>query len=207
MVIPGWLADDRSTVPLRAYLRALGYDAHGWGEGVNRGPTFNSVVSLRRRLTARTAESGRPISLIGWSLGGYYASQLARRDPAMVRQVINLGTPVRIPAPGGKTGSVLADRLGKFPASTLVARTWDEPGRLRAPVTAVHSRSDAIAGWRGCIVPPARRSQNVEVHASHLGLGHHPAVLHLIADRLAHDITHWRPFRPSLLLRPFYLRY
>jgi alpha-beta hydrolase superfamily lysophospholipase len=186
LVIPGWLAGDRSTVALRRYLRILGYEVHGWGLGVNRGPTVSNVAALRRQVAELANTSGRPVSLIGWSLGGHYAYQLARRNPAYVRQVITLGTPATMTWNGSKAGSRLADHVptGRFHTPPIV-RPWHERGTLRVPVTAIHSRSDAVVAWRTSLVRPAPRRENVRVHGSHLGLGHNPAVLYVIADRLA----------------------
>lgn len=210
LVIPGWLAGDRSTLALRRYLSVLGYDVHGWGQGVNRGPTTRNVAALQRRVAELAKSSGRSVSVIGWSLGGHYAYQLARRNPANVRQVITLGTPAAMTWTGSKTGSRIADRLASSPVPSnpahtpAIPRPWNEAGALRVPVTAIHSRSDAIVAWRNSLVRPAPRRQNVQVHGSHLGLGHNPAVLHVIADRLSRRPEHWKPFRPGPFLSPLF---
>src|SRR5204863_2180670 len=75
LVLPGWLANDRSTWALRWFLRNRGYHVHGWKLGRNLGPT----AALAERFTALRARHGRRLSLIGWSLGGIYARELARR--------------------------------------------------------------------------------------------------------------------------------
>src|SRR5690348_5320223 len=87
LVLPGLLASDVSTAVLRRFLRRLGYDAAGWDLGRNRGPTDQVVEELPKVLSALAKRTGRPVSLIGWSLGGIYARELARRDPAQVRLV------------------------------------------------------------------------------------------------------------------------
>jgi pimeloyl-ACP methyl ester carboxylesterase len=205
LVIPGWLSGDRSTLPLRRYLAILGYEVHGWGQGVNRGATLGNVAGLQRRLTELARSSGRSVSLIGWSLGGHYAYQLARRNPAKVRQVITLGSPATMRWTGGRAASRLADRLadGSLPVRP-VPRIWDEAGSLRVPITAIHSRSDPIVAWRTSLVRSAEKRQDVQVYSSHLGLGHNPAVLHVIADRLATHPERRQPFRPAALLRPLF---
>src|SRR5215472_11827188 len=93
LVLPGLLASDVSTALLRRFVRRLGYDVRGWSLGRNRGPTDEVLDELPRRLSALAERTGQPVSLIGWSLGGIYARELARRYPAQVRQVITLGSP------------------------------------------------------------------------------------------------------------------
>src|SRR5215212_8713753 len=96
VVLPGLLADDASTRTLRTVLRKLGYDAHGWGLGRNIGPTAACVTGTRDLLDRLSDKHQRRVSLIGWSLGGIFARDLARRSPDSVRQVITLGSPFRL---------------------------------------------------------------------------------------------------------------
>jgi hypothetical protein len=201
LVIPGWLASDLSTFPLRRYLSVLGYDVHGWGQGVNGGATTKNVAALQLRVAELARSSGSSVSVIGWSLGGHYAYQLARRNPAAVRQVITLGSPAALRWIGSKTGSRMADLIpsGRVPAPAI-PRLWDVGGSLHVPVTSIYSRSDAVVAWRRCVVRPAPRRPNVQVPSSHFGLGYNPAVLHVIANRLAQRPAQWKPFRPSPLL-------
>ncbi|HKA84411.1 MAG TPA: hypothetical protein VKD21_11140, partial [Acidimicrobiales bacterium] len=78
LVLPGFMADDASTVALRSVLRSRGYRVHGWGLGRNLGPRASVVERLVGRLDAIHGDSGRAVSLVGWSLGGIYARELAR---------------------------------------------------------------------------------------------------------------------------------
>jgi pimeloyl-ACP methyl ester carboxylesterase len=165
LVLPGLGGTDTSTAPLRWLLGSLGYRAHGWGLGLNRGFGQRVTDGLDELLTARS--EGGPVSLIGWSLGGVHAVELARRWPDAVRNVITLGSP-------------LSDRP-PLPASI--------------PVTSVYSRTDAIVPWRLSLVEARERAEHVEVPGSHLGLGHNPAVALVVADRLAQPAGDWHPYR------------
>lgn len=189
LVLPGFLASDLSTIVLRRFLRDRGYHAHGWRLGTNRGPTPDIVAGLGQRFLALRARHGRPLSLVGWSLGGIYARELARRFPDDVRQVITLGSP--FVDPQASVVAALARRLGVTdprPAPTDLR----EP--LAVPTTSIYSRIDGIVAWRSCLERPGPERENVQVWSSHNGMGHHPRVLMIIADRLAQTPGAWRPY-------------
>src|SRR5215831_2622291 len=99
LVVPGLFASDSSTLPLRGFLRWLGYDVRGWDLGRNDGPTEAVLAGLPRAVLDHSERTGRPVSLIGWSLGGVYAREMARRHPRKVRQVITLGSPYALHDP------------------------------------------------------------------------------------------------------------
>ena len=193
LVLPGWLASDRSTQALRWFLRDRGYHAHGWRLGRNHGPSSEIVSVLAERLATLRARHGRTVSLVGWSLGGIYARELARRRPDDVRQVITLASPFRDP----DATSALITRL----AGARPSRSPDVLARLRSPLpvptTAIYTRTDGIVAWQSCVEPRGPRSESVEVGTSHCGMGHHPAALLVIADRLAQPEGTWRHFAPG----------
>lgn len=202
LVLPGFLASDLSTAVLRTYLRGLGYSVHGWRLRTNLGSDDAVVRGLRSRLVALRKQYGEPVTLVGWSLGGLYAHELARHAPGSVRQVVTLGTPVQLAGRRGRAASRVFDSLSEHQvAPPFVVRPWREAGALRVPATSVYSRSDGIAPWRACRLGQGARRENVEVYGSHLGLGHNPSVLLLLADRLAQPPGSWRPFVPGPLTR------
>jgi pimeloyl-ACP methyl ester carboxylesterase len=201
LVLPGLLASDASTRPLRRALRRLGHRVHGWRLGVNVGPTRRCVAGLRDRLADLADRHGAPVTLIGWSLGGVFARDLARRTPGSVRQVVTLGSPIRLECASQTRAGSAYDRYAH-----LHVERWDLPLErgcepLPVPSTSIYSRCDGIVSWRACLDGPSERAENVAVLASHFGMGHHPAVLWAVADRLAQPEGRWRPFRPPLLLR------
>ncbi len=232
LVLPGLGGADSATVALRAVLRHLGYRAVGWRLGRNVGPTAHAVNGMRARLAALADQSHAAVSLIGWSLGGIYARQLARRVPDAVRQVITLGSPIglsrarqrtdrREASAGPRPVNRLFDDWSGFPRwphwadwSRWYARLQAESSNLPleagtplpVPTTSIYSPLDGIVGWRACLNDPAPHAENIAVAASHLGYGHHPAVIWAIADRLAQPAGQWAPFRPPPLLRPLYLQ-
>jgi pimeloyl-ACP methyl ester carboxylesterase len=164
LVLPGLGASDTSTRPLRWFLDRLGYRTHGWGLGRNSGPNHRISTGLDRLLANLADQHQQRVGLVGWSLGGVYAAALAGRSPHRVRAVISLGSPL----------------------------TRDVPAHI--PTTSVYSRSDSIVPWRASILPAGPLRESVEVRGSHLGLGHNPAVLVVVADRLAQPEQAWTPF-------------
>lgn len=202
LVLPGLLATDSSTFTLRRVLRLLGYPVQGWLLGRNVGPTARVAAGLQSRLAELADRHGRAVTVIGWSLGGIYARILARRSPASIRQVITLGSPFRL----AQSNQTRAHRVFERYSHMHVER-WELPLEhgeepIAAPRTSVYSRLDGIVHWQACLDDVTRTSENVEVHASHLGLGHHPAVVWAVADRLAQPAGGWQPFRAPLFLAP-----
>ena len=206
LVLPGLLADDVSTRALRATLRRLDYRVHGWGLGRNIGPTAVCVTGMRDRLTELTDRYQRPVSLIGWSLGGIFARDIARRAPDAVRQVITLGSPFRLARNSQSRATRVFERYSHLHIEHRTLPLEHDAGPLPVPATSIYSHLDGIVAWQTCLDVPSERCENIAVLASHLGLGHHPAALWAIADRLAQPEGTWAPFRPPLFLRPAFPR-
>ncbi len=203
LVLPGFTGSDRSTVALRLFLRRQGYDARGWELGTNLGgpEQRGDLDDLLRRMLV---ESPEPISLVGWSLGGVLARNLARRQPQAIRSLVTLGSPI-----GGSPTRTRAWRLYRQihggEGADLMARFADGVrGQPPAdvPSTAIWSRSDGIVPWRISCEQPGPGRENLEVLSSHLGLGVNAAVLYAVADRLSQCRGGWLPFESPWWLRP-----
>jgi pimeloyl-ACP methyl ester carboxylesterase len=194
LILPGLVASDGSTRPLRTFLSHQGYAVSGWGQGRNYGlrdGVADGIISLLGDIAQR---SGRKVSLIGWSLGGVYARQLAKLRPDDVRTVITLGSPF-----AAHPRSTYAWRLYELASGKRADDSDSDFGGALAeppsvPTTAIFSRSDGICAWRGCIERPGALTENIEVQGSHCGLGHHPAAVYAIADRLAQPEGQWTKF-------------
>jgi pimeloyl-ACP methyl ester carboxylesterase len=202
LVLPGLIASDTSTRPLRAFLQNRGYSPQGWDLGQNYGPRPGVEDGMVRRLKDLAASSGRKVSVIGWSLGGLYARVLANRAPEIVRQVITLGSPLT-----GDPRASNAWRLFEYTSGQSVddpywRRVLKEPTTV--PTTSIYSRSDGIVSWQCSLERDRPQAENIEVESSHCGLGHNPAVLYAIADRLAQPEGTWQPFRSVALNRLLY---
>src|SRR5579859_5815937 len=185
LTLPGFLASDLSMAPMRRYLRELGYDTYAWKMGRNIGGVSRMRAALRDRLAEIHASTGRKVSVVGWSLGGVYARDLALQAPDMVRYVVTLGSPfandVRATNATRLYEALSGETVGADP-ELLEAIAGDLP----VPATSVFSRADGVVNWRTCLLRPSATAENVEVYlASHVGLGVNPAALWAVADRLA----------------------
>ena len=204
LVLPGLLASDASTAVLRRFLRRLGYDVRGWSLGRNLGPTDQVLDELPRQVSTLAERTDRPVSLIGWSLGGIYARELARQNPQQVRQVITLASPFALTDPRQSHADRVYQRRSDLHAAGRVPTPEQVARPIGAPSTAVYSRRDGIVSWQACIEPATALHENVEVRCGHLGFGVDPATLWLIADRLAASAGRRRGFRPPSALRLLY---
>jgi pimeloyl-ACP methyl ester carboxylesterase len=199
LVLPGFLASDLSTRPLRGFLRHLGYRPHRWHLGRNLGAHEQLDGLLAERLQeVHARHGGRPVSLIGWSLGGLYARALANRFTSLVRCVVTLGSPFSADAKannGWRLYEWLTDqRIDEIPRQRIDLFRSTPP----VPTTSIFSRSDGIVAWRSAVQAEGVLAESVRVPGSHLGLGFNPLALYVIADRLAQPEGHWQPFfRPG----------
>lgn len=182
LVIPGLLSADFLVRGVIRLLTDLGYDAAGWGAGVNLGPTPSAWRTVETRLLAAAERCGRAVSLIGHSLGGIIARALAFEHPDRVRQVITVCSPVRLPT---------ASRLGGF-YYRLLRRRIDEDILLSrivepppVPTTAIYSPCDGIVAWQSCFDHPAPGRENVAIEGPHSTMLSNPAAIRIVADRLA----------------------
>jgi pimeloyl-ACP methyl ester carboxylesterase len=204
LVLPGLLADDDSTRTLRRILRNLGYRVHGWRLGRNLGPTAATVTGLQNRLLDLRSRYHSEVSVIGWSLGGIYARTLARDTPTAVRQVITLGSPIRLAHERQSRARRAYDRYAHLHVLPRELPLESVVGALPVPATSIYSRYDGIVAWQACLDLPSARAENIAVVCSHLGFGHHPAVIWAVADRLAQPLGQWAPFRAASALLPLY---
>jgi pimeloyl-ACP methyl ester carboxylesterase len=203
MVIPGFTANDASTKSLRSYLSSLGYDVHGWGQGTNVGARDALFASTFKRIEELANISGQKITLIGQSLGGVYARELAKLSDN-VRQVICLGSPVDRRRGDGSHLSSLYEYVNRdFPVGDPVAINQQVAEAPSVPCTMVFSQEDGIVHWHTCVqqVPGESQFENVRVYGSHSGMGFNPVIYYLVADRLAQAEGQWQPFRAPAKLR------
>ncbi len=197
LVLPGFMASDASTRPMRGLLEDLGYDVHGWGLGRNVRIDNKREADMIALLERIAQDSGRKISIIGWSLGGVFAREIAKARPELVRQVISLGSPISNDRNHTNATKLFEYLNGKNPEPLREGRFVDLETAPPVPTTSILTRTDGIVAWRGSVQRPGPQTENIEVHASHIGLGVNPSVMVAIADRLAQPEGKWQPFARS----------
>lgn len=204
LVMPGFLASDNSTRPMRRLLSDLGYDSYGWKLGRNVRVDLQRVHEMEHLLLDIHHKTGRKVSIVGWSLGGVFARELAKMHPDAVRQVISLGSPIHEDRRHTNASRLFEYLNGKDPEPIRHGRFTGLDEAPPVPTTSILTRTDGIVHWRGSVQHPQEghdQTENIEVHASHCGLGVNPSVMIALADRLAQPEDHWQPFRPRLSQR------
>jgi pimeloyl-ACP methyl ester carboxylesterase len=210
LLLPGFMADEKSLIVLKLFLQSKGYEVHTWGLGRNLGFRSKHASALPQKIRYLHHITGRKVSLVGWSLGGVFSLYGAESTLECVRSIITLGSPVSVDAIGSQSPPavkalyrLISHRLGA--AAHVMqprAKTLREQRRLAVPTSCLYSLGDGV-------VPPQEATidgdpafhENIQVPGSHLGLGFNGIVLAIVADRLAQPEGVWQPFRPQGLLK------
>ena len=209
LLLPGFMADEKSLIALKLFLQSKGYDVHTWGLGRNLGFRSKHASALPQKIRYLHHAAGRKVSLVGWSLGGVFSLYGAESTLECVRSIITLGSPVSVDAAGSQSPPavkalyrLVSHRLGA--AAHVMqprAKTLREQRRLSVPTSCLYSLGDGV-------VPPQEATidgdpafhENIQVPGSHLGMGFNGIVLAIVADRLAQPEGDWQPFHPQRLL-------
>lgn len=203
MILPGFMGDDGYNAPLRRYLGSLNYRSCGWGLGRNLGPRGDLLDRTLERMAELVDETGGKISLIGHSLGGIYARELAKQAPELVRQIISLGSPFGEGRDSGSYPRRLFSLMNPDEHVSIDQQTLVEPPPV--PTTAVYSKGDGIVNWRTALqAGEYAQVQNIEVWGSHCGLTLNPTVWFLLAERLLQPADDWQPFERRSWRNLFY---
>jgi pimeloyl-ACP methyl ester carboxylesterase len=208
LVLPGFMATDSSTRPLRSLLKRLGYEAEGWGLGRNVKVDNARVEAMAQCVEDLYTKTGGKISIVGWSLGGVFARELAKMLPEKVRMVVSLGSPISDDRDHSNARKLFEWLNGEEPEPLKEGRFQGLDVAPPVPTTSILTKTDGVVHWRGSVQKTAKgepaQTENIVVHASHLGLGVNPSVMYALADRLAQDVGEWKPFEPSGLSSLFY---
>lgn len=203
LVYPCFLGNDRWTIPLRAFLKSHNYKVYGWRLGRNHGYSPAMDEHMQRQVIAISRKHKAKVSLIGWSLGGVYAREIARSVPDCVRQVITLGSPFNYPQKASNLAwlyDIISGERIEQVDHRLFSRMLKPPP---VPSTAIFSRNDGVVAWPCSMEREGRQTDNIEVRGSHCGLGHNPLALYAIGDRLAQAEDAWAPFDRTRSWRSF----
>ena len=204
LFFPGFMTSDTFTAPLRNCVEEKGYKTYGWDKGINFGFDEATAEHLKKRLKQVFDENGgRKVTLVGHSLGGVYARELAREFPEMVRGVVTMGTPFgMMDDPESATSKRLSQIYKFFNPESVDAGHADIRDRgltpPPVPTTSLYSKDDGIVVWKAALNPSAPQAENIEVYGSHLGMTCNPMTVAAVLDRLAQKEGEWKPFDPKV---------
>ena len=186
MVLPGFMADDRSTLVLRNFIASIGYQVYPWDLGVNRRPMLDYLPRLFQVAFDIRERTGCKLRMVGWSRGGILSRELAREAPEVVERVITIGSPVKGGVGASSIGRLVQRETGYTQAQ--ITRMLAERNRkpIRVPVRAIYSKSDGVVAWRACIDDQSSDVEHYEIAGSHVGMGTNAEVFRLV-PRLLRD--------------------
>ncbi len=190
LLIPGFGAGDLSLSPLGSRLGELGYGIFYSGIWCNVDCPVHMLPRLEKVLRKASRKTHGKIVIIGHSLGGIYARELACRFPELVDRAILLGSPVRAPLEGANRflRPLFEWAHRRCPRTLETASGSAEvemsPHPPRVPETLIYSKTDGVVQWQNCVESGAH-VEAIEVLSSHCGLPFHPDTFEIIVDRLA----------------------
>ncbi|WP_309601545.1 alpha/beta hydrolase [Sphingomonas sp.] len=178
LVVPGFLATDRTTMDLRRALARGGWRAHPWLMGMNKGAKIDTLDLMCSRLDA--IYDGRPVLLVGWSLGGMFVREMAYRCPDRIRAVVTMGTPF---SGDLKTNTNIREFYERIAGHDVNLPPFERhQGKLAVPSLSFWSRRDGI------VAPAAARGdgevdKSVEIDTLHMGFAvDRPALSRMVRE-------------------------
>lgn len=189
LVIPGFFGNDLHMMELQHTIRDHGYTVYGWEAGMNLGPSEAKAKALEEHLKQIYEANGhKKVSLVGYSLGGVYARELARRHPELVENVITLGAPFGQRESGGQTDERVAQIQSFYKQDNIDPRVAPP-----VPTTSLYSMGDWVAGWKEALNTGGKQAENVRVSGGHIAMPFSDDVAAVILDRLAQKTYNWQP--------------
>ena len=207
LLLPGFMANELTLVALKAFMAGRGYDVQTWGLGRNVGFQRRHAQALEQKIRHLHHQTGRKVSLVGWSLGGVFALYGAHQAPECVRQIITLGSPINVD-PAGSQSPPLVKALYRMIAHPLGPSAHVMQPRAKklrehllpgVPMTCLYSLSDGVVPPQEATIDAPNADdgyENIRVQGSHTGLGFNAMVLCILADRLAQPEGQWTAFEP-----------
>lgn len=185
LVLPGFMADDSSTILLRGYLSSIGYRVNGWGLGTNRRRMLDFLPLVTDIITKLKGDSDTGVRLVGWSRGGIIAREVARERPDLIDRVITIGSPVKGGAGASSVSRWVRQETGLSPEqmSGILRERQRKP--IEVPIRAIYSRFDGVVAWRACIDQISPDVEHFEIKGSHMGMGANADVFRLLPNLLA----------------------
>lgn len=180
ILFPGWKATATSMYPMKKFLSKIGYEVEYWGLGMNNG----NIEKDRDRIVERLSNeaNSEPVTLIGWSLGGLVAREIAREIPHKIASVVTYGTPV-IDGPKYTIGAKFWSQEETKRIIEL-SRELNATKPIQVPMSIIFTKEDSIVNWAACLDNASENVTHYEVNSTHLSLGIDPEVWSIVAGHL-----------------------
>lgn len=179
ILFPGFLSTESSMYPVKHFLQRIGYAPEYWGLGINKGNVEAYRDALIEQLLSE--ESTEKIDLVGWSLGGVVAREVARVLPERINSIFLFGSPIK-----GPRFTVGSDYYGEEETDriTHLLEEFEVSNPVSVPTTIVFTKKDNIVSWPSCIDTSSEEVKHYEVSSTHLSLGIDPQVWQLLSEHL-----------------------
>lgn len=185
ILLPGFLANASAMYPMKHFLNQIGYEAEDWGLGINLG----NVEKYRNRMLQKleNEDSTEEVTLVGWSLGGVVAREVARMMPDRVSSVFTLGSPLKGPEYTVVGTSIYGEETSQEIKSTLEELDRTDP--IQVPMSIVFSKNDNVVSWPACLDTSSANAKHYEVTSTHFSMLIDPQVWKLLAVHLEENLS------------------
>lgn len=188
IVLPGFSSNNFFTKPLRDALSERGYTVHAWAGDYNSGPNAEDAKAFEEQVLKLYEDNGnKKISLVGHSLGGVYARELARAHPDKIRSVVTLGSPIELKEADGRV-NVLLQQVSDFYNE---GASPTDP--LDVPTSSFLSDWDKVVNWKDALNKDTDKAENVVVHMGHVVMPRTELTYDIVAERLTYKTDTWKP--------------
>jgi hypothetical protein len=184
LVLPGFMADDNSTIILRQYLNSIGYVSRGWGLGTNAQRMMDHLPGVLAAVREMHDEYQQKVRLIGWSRGGILSREIARDYPELIERVITIGSPVKGGAGASSIGRMVTRQTGLTPAEMNQVLHVRQRNPITVPIRSIYSKLDGVVAWRACIDETSPDVQHFETRGTHIAMGASVEVFRLLPKLL-----------------------
>jgi pimeloyl-ACP methyl ester carboxylesterase len=184
LVLPGFMADDSSTIILRQFLNSIGYKSQGWGQGVNVRGMMDHLPGVLAAVRELHDEYRQKVRLVGWSRGGILSREIARDHPELIERVVTIGSPVKGGVGASSIGAAVVRQIGLTPEEMNQLLHVRQRKPITVPIRSIYSKLDGVVAWRACIDETSPDVKHFETRGTHIAMGASVEVFRLLPKLL-----------------------
>ena len=187
LVLPGFTADDSSTIILRQFLNSIGYKSRGWGQGVNVRGMMDHLPGVLAAVRELHDEYRQKVRLVGWSRGGILSREIARDHPELIERVVTIGSPVKGGVGASSIGAAVVRQIGLTPEEMNQLLHVRQRKPITVPIRSIYSKLDGVVAWRACIDETSPDVKHFETRGTHIAMGASVEVFKLLPKLLTSE--------------------